>query len=101
MEQIANFEAEMDEYKSKLNLDVVNSNTIDLIKALKAIAIVSGPLDFSKVDAELEELVKDCEKLKEIFNVFANLLNTFDRDSKEYNGILAIMCSIDYQIENL
>jgi hypothetical protein len=96
-----NIAIEIEEYKAKFNLNIINSNTMDLKKALKAIAIVSGPLDFNKIDTELDNLVKDLDKLKEIFNVFANLLNTFEKDSKEYNGILAIICSIDYEINNL
>ena len=76
-------------------------NTKDLKNAFKAFAIVSGPLDFDKVDYELDKLVQDCNKLKEIFKEFETLLKSFDKESKEYNGILAIMCAIDYQIENL
>lgn len=76
-------------------------NTKDLKNAFEVFAIVSGKVDFDKVDSELDKLVQDCEKLKEIFKEFESLLKSFEKESKEYNAILSIMCAIDYQIENL
>lgn len=76
-------------------------NTKDLKNAFKVFAFTNRNISFEKVDSELNKLVQDCEKLKEIFKEFETLLKSFEKESKEYNAILSIMCAIDYQIENL
>ena len=76
-------------------------NTKDLKNAFKVFAFTNQNISFEKVDSELNKLVQDCEKLKEIFKEFETLLKSFEKESKEYNAILSIMCAIDYQIENL
>lgn len=113
---IIRYQAEIDGYKAELKqlekADAttreavekpinITANTKDLKDALKAIAVSSGEIDLKSIDKEIDAMVKDSKKLKQLFDELASSASKMDKGSAEYKGLLSVMNAIDAEIKSL
>lgn len=83
--------------KKEIKIKGVN----DLSKALKEIAVQSGQIDLSKVDKEIDNIVKDIPKLRELVSIFKESANQMDKNSQEFVQFNAIIKSVEKEISKL
>ncbi len=97
---------EINEFKAKFDpkeatFKIIKLNESDLKDALKVIAILKGNANLITIDEEIDKVVKDSDKLNEMFNEMATNLSNIEKESKEYKAFLSIICAIQTQIEYL
>lgn len=73
----------------------------NLSTALKEMVKLSGEIDLSQVDKEIDKIVKDIPKLKELVAVFKGTADQMDRNSQEFAEFSKIIKSVEKEINIL